>query len=120
MVTVKVFASFDRKGDGQLKEAELGSKISSPFITSGRLLFTVLLLAVSARFERAVTSMALGLSDQEIREARIQFSHFRFHEGWAASEVFLQFLTCSGLACTTMCTEALLHVRHPMQPGCDV
>ncbi|CAE7340591.1 NEK1 [Symbiodinium sp. CCMP2592] len=39
---LQVFASFDRKGDGQLKEAE---------------------------FERAVTSMALGLSDQEIREA---------------------------------------------------
>eukprot|EP00439_Symbiodinium_sp_Y106_P082518 s1601_g21.t4 len=38
---LQVFASFDRKGDGQLKEAE---------------------------FERAVTSMALGLSDQEIRE----------------------------------------------------
>jgi len=41
---LQVFASFDRKGDGQLKEAE---------------------------FERAVTSMALGLSDQEIREVRI-------------------------------------------------
>ena len=37
-------ASFDHKGDGQLNEAE---------------------------FERAVISMALGLSDQEIREVRI-------------------------------------------------
>ena len=36
-------ASFDHKGDGQLNEAE---------------------------FERAVISMALGLSDQEIREVR--------------------------------------------------
>eukprot|EP00931_Biecheleriopsis_adriatica_P053671 TRINITY_DN31477_c0_g1_i1.p1 TRINITY_DN31477_c0_g1~~TRINITY_DN31477_c0_g1_i1.p1 ORF type:complete len:1272 (-),score=235.41 TRINITY_DN31477_c0_g1_i1:38-3853(-) len=40
---LQVFASFDHLGDGQLKEAE---------------------------FERAVTSMALGLSDQEIREVR--------------------------------------------------
>lgn len=40
---LQVFASFDQKGDGQLKEAE---------------------------FERAVISMALGLSDQEIREVR--------------------------------------------------
>ena len=40
----KLQASFDHKGDGQLNEAE---------------------------FERAVISMALGLSDQEIREVRI-------------------------------------------------
>lgn len=37
-------ASFDHKGDGQLSEAQ---------------------------FERALTSMALGLSDQEVREVRL-------------------------------------------------
>lgn len=41
---LQVFASFDTAGSGQLPEAE---------------------------FERAITSMALGLSDQEIREVRI-------------------------------------------------
>mmetsp|Transcript_5905 Transcript_5905/g.14625 ORF Transcript_5905/g.14625 Transcript_5905/m.14625 type:complete len:884 (+) Transcript_5905:1-2652(+) len=41
---LQVFASFDQQGNGQLQENE---------------------------FERAVTSMALGLSDQEIREVRV-------------------------------------------------
>lgn len=41
---LQVFASFDQVGDGQLKEAE---------------------------FERAIASMALGLSDTEIREVRV-------------------------------------------------
>eukprot|EP00930_Biecheleria_cincta_P096764 TRINITY_DN8855_c0_g1_i1.p1 TRINITY_DN8855_c0_g1~~TRINITY_DN8855_c0_g1_i1.p1 ORF type:complete len:1259 (+),score=208.04 TRINITY_DN8855_c0_g1_i1:84-3860(+) len=41
---LQVFASFDQVGDGQLKEAE---------------------------FERAIASMALGLSDSEVREVRV-------------------------------------------------
>lgn len=44
LILSKLQASFDHKGDGQLNEAE---------------------------FERAVISMALGLSDQEIRQVRI-------------------------------------------------